>query len=418
MALDLLNLSSIASTAITVRPIARVMNAMATTQSNLSANQSNQSPIELADAAQRRLFVVSVIFGVVAALIAALLALLLWRANNAHQAAAKADADARIAEAGESAARANAEAVKANEGLKGAEARIEEARAETAKASEEVARLTTEAEALRADAERARANIAAAQADAAQAKAQIAEAEVRIAEVRKEAAAEAGRIKIDLESQKERAARAESRLEAERLTRLELEESLNPRYLTIVQTGDEENIDPLKVYAGTKVKIESLPDAEPRRMAVNLARLLERAGWSVAPIELRADINDPFQNGVVIDSGPWGPGKTNAAADVLRAFLTVNGIQSGPLMSPEAMREMREGAPPRDSLTISVSLKPDPYFRDKSTREFFKRLGEQDLKLFDESREHVKRVERERAEKLLEELRHKWRSHQTKPKQD
>jgi hypothetical protein len=255
MAFDLLNLSQIASLAITVRPIAKMVNSMATVQSSLSANQSSQSPIELADRAQRRLFVVSVIFGVAAALIAALLTWLLWRANNAHQAAVKGDADARIAEAGESAARANAEAVKANEGLRGAEARIEEARAETAKASEEVARLTKEAEALRVDAEKARANIATAQADAAQANERT------------------QRLAIEAAEAQRRQAEAERAL-------LELQERIKPRRLTPEQ---RERLAALLRTFPNKGVVDVIcqpNDAEAFAFAQELLSVFAENGWT------------------------------------------------------------------------------------------------------------------------------------------
>jgi hypothetical protein len=140
MSLDLLNLSPITSPAIIASPIARMVNAMAMVQSNLLANQSSPSPIELADRAQRRLFAASVLFGVIAALIGAGLALLLWRANNKYQEAVTADANARIEEAKRGAeearkqaadalrdaALANKEAGKANERAEGLELKAQE----------------------------------------------------------------------------------------------------------------------------------------------------------------------------------------------------------------------------------------------------------------------------------------------------
>ena len=126
MNLDFLNLSVITSHAIITSPIARTVNAMAIVQSNLLANQSSQSPIELADRAQRRLFVVSVLFGVIAALIGACLAWLLWRANNKYQEAVTADANARIEEAKRGAEEARRDAALANERAKELLLKIEE----------------------------------------------------------------------------------------------------------------------------------------------------------------------------------------------------------------------------------------------------------------------------------------------------
>jgi hypothetical protein len=114
------------SPAIIARPIAKMVNAMATVQSNLLLNQSSPSPIELADRAQRRLFIASVIFGVTAALIGAVLAWLLWRANNKYQEAVTADANARIEEAKRGAEEARRDAATANERAKELLLRIEE----------------------------------------------------------------------------------------------------------------------------------------------------------------------------------------------------------------------------------------------------------------------------------------------------
>lgn len=119
-------------------PAAKVISAMATIQSSLPANQS---PIEVADRAQRRLFVISIVFGVVAALIAALLAWLLWRANNKYQDAVIADANARIEEAKRGAAEARRDAATANERAEQLALKIEEESRKRAEAEESLERV-------------------------------------------------------------------------------------------------------------------------------------------------------------------------------------------------------------------------------------------------------------------------------------
>lgn len=108
MSLDLFNLNVIAYAAIEIKPMASVLNAMATIQ-------SSPSPIEIADKWQTRLFVASAIFAVVAALIGAGLGVLLWKANNKYQDAVMADANARISEAKEGASKADERAAVADE---------------------------------------------------------------------------------------------------------------------------------------------------------------------------------------------------------------------------------------------------------------------------------------------------------------
>lgn len=146
MTLDLPTLSAMTNAAITARPIARMVNAMATVQSALLLNQSSPSPTELADKAQRRLFIASVIFGVAAALIGAVLALLLWRANNKYQDAVTADANARIEEAKRGAEEARRDAATANEKAKELLLRIEEESRKRAEAEERLERLRKKVE--------------------------------------------------------------------------------------------------------------------------------------------------------------------------------------------------------------------------------------------------------------------------------
>ncbi len=122
-----------------------MVNAMAMVQSNLLANQSSPSPIELADRAQRRLFVASVLFGIVAALIGACLAALLWRANNKYQEAVTADANARIDEAKRGAEEARRDAANANERAEALSLRIEQEALKRAVAEESLQRLQKKA---------------------------------------------------------------------------------------------------------------------------------------------------------------------------------------------------------------------------------------------------------------------------------
>jgi len=103
--------------------------------------QSSQSPIEIADIAQRRVFVASVVFGVVAALIAAILAWLLWRANNKYQDAVIADANARIEEARRGAEEARKDAATANARAQELALRIEEESRKRAEAETQLERL-------------------------------------------------------------------------------------------------------------------------------------------------------------------------------------------------------------------------------------------------------------------------------------
>ena len=224
-------------------PIAKLISAMATIQPS----------IELADRTQRRIFVASIAFGVVAALIAALLAWLVWKANNTYQDAVKSDADARIATAESRSAQANAQAAKANEGL--------------GKSNAEIARLTTEAEQAKADRAEANKQIAVAKADAARAKEGIANAEA----VSAKASVEVAQLQAVVAKAEQRRAEAEKAL-------AEVQERFRSRNLS----QDELNIliAYLKQHPVGEVDISPVANnEESEHFARQLVSMLLMAGW-------------------------------------------------------------------------------------------------------------------------------------------
>jgi hypothetical protein len=221
-------------------PTAKLIKAMTTIQSNFSANQSSPSAIDMADRAQKRLFVISIIFGVLAALIAALLAWLLWRANNKYQDTVKADADARIAEAQQKAATALKDAGTANE----------------------------TALRLEGDNLTLRGQVATLETQAADAKKDV--AGLQIAALDAKAAQQ--RVETDLAKQQERAAIAEKSL-------LELQERLRHRHLT----GEQRSaiIESSKtVPKGEVIVYAFIGDDEAITFSVELVEALVAAGWN------------------------------------------------------------------------------------------------------------------------------------------
>jgi len=231
--------------------------------------QSNPSPIEVANTAQRRLFVMSLVFGVLAALIAALLGFLVWKANNKYQEAVKADADGRIAIADSRAAQANAEAAKANEGI--------------GKSNQEIARLTNEAEQARAERAEADKQIEIAKADAAKAKEGTAKAEESSAK----AALEIARLQTVVANAEQ------NRLEAERAL-LELQHTIKPRTLTEQQRAIF--LSTLKKQPGTKVRLGcAIGSEESCVYAQQFLPIFKEAGWTVEGDRLeRATISQTF----------------------------------------------------------------------------------------------------------------------------
>lgn len=249
MSLDLLNLSRIASATITLSPIANTIIAMATTQ-------SNPSPVELADRAHRNLFVIQLIFLLLAALVAAILTWLVWRAGNRYQDAVKADADVRIAEAKQGASEADAKAAEANLGAAKANEGL-------AKSNEEIARLTAEAEAAKTERAEADKQIAIAKANAARADEGAAKATIEVA-----------RLQIVVASAETKRAEAQRAL-------LELQERLKPRRLIPEQRTRLVGV----LRAGQKGKVEIecvMGSQEACDFADDISSALREAGWDAS----------------------------------------------------------------------------------------------------------------------------------------
>src|SRR5947209_4414582 len=262
MALYLLKAKAIAIAPMVIMPIAKMVNAMATIQSN--------SPVEVAARQQTKVFVLYVAVLVISGLIIAGLTVWLWSAGNKYQTVVKADADARIAEAQKGvseadakAAEANLGAAKANEGL--------------AKSNEEIARLTKEAEALRAEAETAKKEraeadkqIAIAKADAARAKEGIANAEAQSAK----ASVEVARLQVVVANAETKRAQAERAL-------LEMQERLRQRVITAEQRKIFVSL--LKSKPKGRVQISCIEGSnEACSLAADFRTLLLEAGWEVA----------------------------------------------------------------------------------------------------------------------------------------
>lgn len=240
MALYLFNGRIIALAPITIMPMANMVNAMLTIQ-------SNSSPVDIAAKAQTNLFVLYVAVLVVGGLLTAFLTVLVWRASNRYQDAVKADADARIAEATERAAQANERAASAN---------VEAAKANESagQANERAQTLERDNLVLRDDVNKAAAQVATLQKDAADAR------------------AAQQRVETELARQREKAANAERAL-------LELQERIKPRHLTAKQQSE---LHKLLSATDSKGAVEircSIGDPEAYDFALDIANVLNAAGW-------------------------------------------------------------------------------------------------------------------------------------------
>jgi hypothetical protein len=211
---------------------------------------------------------------------------------------------------------------------------------------------------------------------------------------------------------------AQRKLEAERITRLEMEKTLSPRLIERITFHGEDNFEPLKVFAGMNVIFEFLPDAEPRRFADNLAAILKTAGWNLVSGKIRNDIlfSATQRGGVFIEvpsyMEPAGVLETRAAKAIV-AFLEINNIEAREF--PPGLLFPAEPAPPANTLRIIVGLKPDTYFEDKADEELRSRTGVgPEPKWFKKNMEEYKVRRREDAERLLEELLQEQRARKAK----
>jgi hypothetical protein len=276
-------------------PIAKMVNMMAMIQS--------VSPIESAAKDQTRLFIVYVAVLVIGGLAAAALTILVFRAGNSYQGAVRADADARIAEAGTRAVTANAEAAKANEGL--------------GKSNAEIARLTKEAEQAKAERAEADKQIAIAKADAARAKEGIANAEA----VSAKASVEVARLQVVVANAETKLAQAEKAL-------LELQERIKPRRFT---TEQEKNLVAALKASPEKGLIEItcvMGDGEGFAFASQIDRILKAADWPTSGANQGVfSPNNPIGFFVEVrsaDSAPKFAGALQHAFSV--AGITLEGI--------------------------------------------------------------------------------------------
>jgi hypothetical protein len=73
----------------------------------------------------------------------------------------------------------------------------------------------------------------------------------------------------------------------ENRARREIEDALTPRELNPARSREDSEI--LRKFSGTKFRVVTLPDTEPRRLGVSIAKLLRGAGWEQIGFEETPD---------------------------------------------------------------------------------------------------------------------------------
>lgn len=168
---------------------------------------------------------------------------------------------------------------------------------------------------------------------------------------------------------------AEAKVEGERKTRLELEQSLAPRVLGFqIGPGAKTTFDELKPFAGTNVAFVILTEAEARRAAQEIQNVLMFAGWKATSVDYSADIFPGFYDGVIVqDPGLLGGvvfsptekdgtkkiaelERTRKCATALVSYLLSKGWKARMQNLPDFP------ALPSDTIRIVVGFKPNPFY--------------------------------------------------------
>ncbi len=173
-------------------------------------------------------------------------------------------------------------------------------------------------------------------------------------------------------------------LEVEKGTRLELEKSLAPRELFVIENG-KENFGPLKTFAGINVILEYVPDIEAIRAASRIFANIDSAHWHVIDIASNPQAYQTFFDGVLVeyflpkDDPVTLERSTKDEADFARSTEAADALV-GVLKSHHWIARSMfggKGNPPPDTIKVIVGFKPSPYFDSVRDREFREMLEQQ-----------------------------------------
>ena len=215
-----------------------------------------------------------------------------------------------------------------------ADARIQEAKSIAAKADERSKKLEHDNIILRSDLNTETGKVAGLQKDAADAK------------------AAQQRVELDLTN-------AQAKLEAERLTRLQLQRSVLHRMIPQSSEGSKSNFDILKPFKGMRVVFEYSPGTEPEMFSGNLAPFAINSGWDMLDTWwTKPAAPRQIADGVTVEAYVGPNGETDlssSAADAFAAFLRANGI--------DGVRRLpaKRGDLPPNAVRVLIGQMPDPF---------------------------------------------------------
>jgi hypothetical protein len=172
--------------------------------------------------------------------------------------------------------------------------------------------------------------------------------------------------KKDITITQAQAAQANEKAESERLRRVQLEISFEPRAIALGGAS----LRDLRLFPKTNVEISCAgADDEIKGFAINLGNQLEMVNWKVT----RGDINPTEYtrgSGVLILShrtDPEPPSIYNDAAKILQFVLNDNGI--------EAMESVAREVP-NNIIQVKIGAKPQRYFESRQTQKMLEARGQ------------------------------------------
>ena len=257
-------------------------------------------------------------------------------------------------------------------------------------------------------------------------------------DAKKEAARIEGEAKKDIAAAKLETERlhkqnldTESRLEAERKERRELEKSFGFRWLT---KSTDSDIEPLKRFTGMYAVIQSATDQEPTIASAQLANALVRAGWKVDIQQMFGSSPTDILDGLIVAPVAWvplmgAPPKTpldqlarttkhgeqraaekmsDEAASAVLTFLATNGWDAR--QSVQWSEEPSTRDAPLSAVTIKIGIKPNMYFFPEPLRAEIQHSLDVRHRVDEEMKQR-----RERAEREMKEFEERLRERQKPP---
>jgi hypothetical protein len=171
----------------------------------------------------------------------------------------------------------------------------------------------------------------------------------------------------------------ESKLEQERKTRLELEQSLAPRILPFqLGPGDHTSFDVLKPFAGIEVIVGYLPDAEATRATDAVRNVIGLAGWKIISTVPRPDVNMGYFDGVVVETNKRAWLEQDRKKELFAARTLVEFLKSNDWEARVSISTMDDI--PKNTIRVIIGFKPNPYFEP----EWVKEAKEKSKKMNDE----------------------------------